>query len=471
MTPLFTLALLAASIGVALAQSPTYSISGTVYDYMGFPGLPATFVVTGPDGQPVPFDVEGSYIITLSGPPGQYVVTPSLSGSGFSPPNYPVWLDSENPNASGVDFFQYLLTIFGTATDTSGNPLPGVSIDITWVDRHGHQMWAGASTDANGYYGAVIPDWAFPNVFTVTPSRTGFVFQPPSTDVFLWDITSQASADFQGERVSFSVSGRAVDGSTGAALPGATLTLLGRLGDRYTTTTDAGGNFAFTSLQPGAFAAFPSLMGYHWLPSYASVYLHNQDVGGMVFTGYSDAAPAIYRISGKAIDGSTGAGLAGATMTLQGRLGDLHTALTDAAGNFVFTNLKAQAYGLTPSMAGYSWVPRAASVYLYGHDVGGLLLTGYSDAAPAIYRISGKAVDGSTGTALAGATMTLIGRLGDRHTTTTDAGGNFTFTNLKAQAYGLRPSMAGYNWWPAAISVYLYGHDVSGLKFTGHPVP
>ncbi len=74
-----------------------------------------------------------------------------------------------------------------------------------------------------------------------------------------------------------------------------------------------------------------------------------------------------YLISGTITSGGTA--LAGVTVTLSGQA--TGTTTTDANGNYSFGSLSSGTYGLTPSLAGYIFVPLSRPAYLYGFNAVG----------------------------------------------------------------------------------------------------
>jgi len=79
------------------------------------------------------------------------------------------------------------------------------------------------------------------------------------------------------------------------------------------------------------------------------------------------------------------------------------------------------------------------------------------------YSISGKVT--SAGAPLSGVTLTLSGTPGK--TTTTNVGGDYTFTVGGNGNYTVTPSKAGYTFTPANRSVTVNGTDISAQDFTG----
>jgi hypothetical protein len=135
-----------------------------------------------------------------------------------------------------------------------------------------------------------------------------------------------------------------------------------------------------------------------------------------------------YGISGRVAD-DTGAGADGVTVTVTGSV--TTSALTDAQGNYSFTNLPAGGnYTVTPSKAAFTFTPASQTFNaLSSHQT--------ADFTIRIYRITGRITD-ATGAATAGVTVSLTGT--QTATTLTDSLGNYSFANLAVGNYTVTPS-------------------------------
>ena len=89
-------------------------------------------------------------------------------------------------------------------------------------------------------------------------------------------------------------------------------------------------------------------------------------------------------------------------------------------------------------------------------------LAGCSNSSPS-QSVSGQVTAG--GSALPGVTMTLSGNA--VFTTTTDAGGNYSFNDVEEGTYTLTPLFTGTTFTPANRAVYLFGMDATGFNFDG----
>ncbi|MDD2943321.1 MAG: carboxypeptidase-like regulatory domain-containing protein, partial [bacterium] len=159
--------------------------------------------------------------------------------------------------------------------------------------------------------------------------------------------------------------------------------------------------------------------------------------------------PFIYSISGTLTSGGTP--LAG--VTVDG--GSLGSVVTDAMGNYVFSNVaKHTSYTLTPTLAGYTFVPASISGVV-GEDT----VHNFTDSAVSTFSIMGTVVNDTV--PLAGVTI-YGGALGQ---TTTDGSGIFSFTGIApGTTYRIYPEIDGYTFLPMEASGVLSAD--ANLSFT-----
>jgi alpha-tubulin suppressor-like RCC1 family protein len=87
----------------------------------------------------------------------------------------------------------------------------------------------------------------------------------------------------------------------------------------------------------------------------------------LAFSGCGSSGELTWSVSGTVLSG--GAPLAGVTVTLSGPSSGVYT--TDSNGNYSFGGLATGAYTVTPSLAGYTFVPTSRPAYLYGNNADG----------------------------------------------------------------------------------------------------
>ena len=403
-------------VDVVLSTGPqTYNISGTI---SGPGGNGATVTLGGASTGSTTADASGNYTFTGLAGSSSYTVTPGKSGYVYSPISQNVTIGSAN--ATGVNFTSVAQTfsLSGTISGNGGNgatvTLSGTASATATADTSGNYSFAGL---ANGSY-------------TVTPTKSGFVFTPVSQNATVSGANVTA-VNFTSAQT-FSISGT-VSGSGGI---GTTLTLSGA--SSATTTADASGNYTFSGLLDGAsYTVTPSKTGLTFTPVNQAVTISGANATGVNFTAVGNT----FNISGTI----SGAGGGGATVTLSGLSAATTTA--DASGNYTFTGLVNGGYTVTPSKSGFVFTPASQNVTLSGANQTGVNFT----SAAQTYTISGT-ISGAGGNA---ATVSLTGAA--TSTTTADASGNYSFTGLANGSYTVTPSKAGYNFTPAAQNVTVSG--------------
>lgn len=174
------------------------------------------------------------------------------------------------------------------------------------------------------------------------------------------------------------------------------------------------------------------------------------------------------RLSGR-VTTNSGGGFPGAVVTLSGAQSAI--TVTNADGNYSFLNLSAVgSYTVTASRDNYTFSPPAQTfTNLFGNP------TANFTATLSNFTISGQVADGNN--PLSGVTVSLSGS--QSATTTTDAGGNYSFTVPAGGYYQITPSAQYYTFSPPSLAVTnLSGKQVfnfktsdlfSVLEFNGSP--
>jgi hypothetical protein len=165
-----------------------------------------------------------------------------------------------------------------------------------------------------------------------------------------------------------------------------------------------------------------------------------------------------YAIGGRIMVGTNG--LAAVTVTLSGST--TGATQTDASGNYSFSVSAGGTYTVTPSKA------------FYGFDVSSQTFanitsnqTANFNATLLTYTLSGRVTQGGVG--LSGVTVTLSsGMVG---TVTTDAQGNYSFSNLTGgSSVVVTPTRANYTFNPPSQAINIDG-ERAGINFEAVPVP
>jgi hypothetical protein len=185
------------------------------------------------------------------------------------------------------------------------------------------------------------------------------------------------------------------------------------------TTTDANGNYTFSGLQGGSYTVTPAMAKLKFTPPTRFINKLTQDWSADFSA--SDQI-AVYKISGRVMDASQP--LAGIKVLLEGS--KLTSTTTNANGNYTFSDLRAGgSYTVTPATSKRRFTPPSRFINKltqdWSADFSGL-------GQIAVYKISGRVMDESQ--PLAGVKVRLEGS--KLTSTTTDANGNYTFSDLRA---------------------------------------
>jgi hypothetical protein len=198
-------------------------------------------------------DNSGTFTIPNS-PSATYQLVPYSTGFLYSPATNTFTVP---PAATNVVFgiTQYGAVVGNVLQD--GLPLSNVTISVTAA---GTNIFRVSNTN-----GAFLIDGLLAATYTVTPSRSGFGFSPPSRSVTI-GIGVTAGADFAAAPTP-TLFGRVLDGiNPGAGIFGAMISVGAR-----TTTTDAEGNYLVGGLPSGIALVVPTLAGHLFVPTNASV--------------------------------------------------------------------------------------------------------------------------------------------------------------------------------------------------------
>ncbi|MGB0383793.1 MAG: SdrD B-like domain-containing protein [Ardenticatenaceae bacterium] len=443
---------------------------------------PAGFTVTETDPQhddPIPgeesmFGWFGNSAISSSGTikiTGVYNAEPCAAGDmehvAFRYDSHP------DPNPGGEDVGNLETSVITTLSCT----LPGTVRGTVFDDVNGNQVLdageAGISgveillastapqrsttTDANGNY-------EFNNVppgphTVVETDPSGYLSTTPNSVAVLVFESQTATANF-GDWQAGSVRGTVIDDTNGNGSPdggesgiaGVSITLSGGSSD-VTTTTDADGNYDFANVTPGDYTVIESDPdGYRsTTPNQVPVTVLS---AGEVVVDFADQEelPGTVRgvvfndLNGNRVQDGGETGIPDVTITLSN--GSSNTVTTDANGNYEFTEVEPGDYTVTaPVLAGSSsTTPRTVTVVVAsgGNPTANF---GYQPAG----RISGTAFEDANGNGtqdggeagIANVSITLDGQ--DR-STTTDANGNYEFTNVDEGNYTVTANpVSGYS--------------------------
>jgi hypothetical protein len=321
----------------------------------------------------------------------------------------------------------------------SGAIADGITITLT-----GAATTSTKTTDTNGNYS--FSDIANGS-YTVTPSLTGYTFNPVSSAVVVSgaNVTNTNFVATTASGTTYSISGTV----TGAVQANVFIILSGSTTGM--TITDANGNYIFSGLANGSYTVTPSYTGCIFTPNYNNITLIGADSPGNNFISVA-VAPTTYGISGAV----SGAHINGVTITLTGAATTSTT--TDKNGNYSFSDLANGNYTVTPSYTGYTFTFSNMAVKVNGASVTNTNFVATASSG-STYSIFGTV----TGAVQAGVLITLSGSTAG--TTFTNASGNYSFSDILNGTYAVTPSLTGYTFTPSSASVTVSGTNVTATTF------
>jgi hypothetical protein len=295
-------------------------------------------------------------------------------------------------------------TVTGKVTNTSGAPILGASVTLGGN---------GAITGADGAYTLQGPAGSA----TLTAALAGY--QNASEAVTVTAGGSLQATTLQLQPVSpGNITGNVVNGSA-AGLAGVAINAHG-----LSTLTAADGSYALNNLPAGQTTIAASLTGFQ--SGSATV---------TVVAAATTAVPTITLASGSGtitgtVKNSSGAAIAGASVGFGGG-----TATTNASGVYTLAGVPVGTVQLVASASGFQSVTQSVTV------TGGATATANFTLAAATGggTVTGKVTNISNGAVLAGATVSWSGG-----STTSNASGIYTLTNVAAGSRSITAAKTGY---------------------------
>ena len=470
-------------------DAPTYTISGTITGAAG-----TNVSLSGAATATMLTDGLGNYSFNRLGN-GSYVVTPSGSGFTFSPVNLGVTITGANQAA--VNFNAQLvppspLTI--DVTVSTDRTSPGTSVVTpAFSTAAGNELLlamvgadvsssAGTNNSVTSVTGAGLT-WVLVQR-TNTQRGTAEIWRAfataPLTNVTVTanltfsNVSSITVMSFRGVNTS-GTNGSGAIGNTGTGsgatgVPTASLVTLGSnslvvgVGEDWNAapSVTAGTNQAVVhQLAVPNLATFWAQRQNATTPTIGTTVTMNDTVPTNhqfnfaiceIIPGVS-GPPVTYSLSGII---TPSAGGVGATVSLTGTASASTT--TNSSGAYAFSGLANGPYTVTPSNAGYVFLPANHAVTINGSSV----TTGADfTAVPAGQTFS---ISGTVTSAASGALMTLTGAAST--TAVADGSGNYSFSGLVSGGYTVTPSKNGFNFAPPFQSVTVTNASISGVNFT-----
>ena len=287
--------------------------------------------------------------------------------------------------------------------------------------------------------------------YTVTPSKTGFLFTPANQAVTLTS-SNVSNLTFTATAV-FSVAGSITPSASGS---GSLMTLAQGSSTIATVPADASGNYVFNNVPTGSYTVTPTKSGFNFNPSSQAVTVTGANVSGINFT----ASAPTFTVSGSITPASAGGG---ATVNLSQGSTTVATATADAnTGGFTFTGIVNGTYTVTPIKSGFGFTPASRSVTVNGSNVTSVTFT-----AAQGFTISGNIGPVGSGS---GSSVTLTQGSTTVATSVADASGNYSFSGVVNGTYSVIPSRTGFTFAPVSQTITVNGAPVSGVNFTAQAI-
>ena len=355
----------------------------------------------------------------------------------------------------------------GSWTETDGDNAPSVYLTAlamrsVWFYRQIYNVsqnltnatsWLLAQTDANGNWAApflsaealiaIAP--TLENRSSIQASLQALQSQQLSDGSFDDDAYTTALAlrallyASQPDPDQTSLQGKVIDGQTGNALSGVTVTLT-QSSQTYTATTASDGTFDFTNIAPGSYSIQIADSGFGTIISTTQAGT-GQDVnlGSVSLTpGTSSGGSTSATVYGTVTDASSGNPIAGATIAI----GSLSTT-TAANGAYEIANIPTGTVSFSANATGYLTAAGSASLSAGSTTIFSPRLEttngGGSSNGTGTGTVQGVVTDASTGNGIAGATVG-VGALN----TTTAATGSYVLSGVPAGSVSVTVSAAGY---------------------------
>lgn len=213
------------------------------------------------------------------------------------------------------------------------------------------------------------------------------------------------------------ITGTVKNSATSAAISGASVSYSGG-----STTTNAGGGYTLANVSPGEIVVKAQAAGFATAEQTVQV-----NAGATVTVNFALAPPG--SVLGRVTDSVTGLAIAGATVTAANG----SSTLTNSTGDYAFTDIAPGQVVFSFAATGYYSLERTLTI------VSGAIANGDTALTPLDPRILGEVRDVVSDQTIAGATVAYSGG-----TTTTDAIGRYTFTNVVPGTYAVTASASGY---------------------------
>ncbi len=361
----------------------------------------------------------------------------------------------------------------------AGEPVPGDT--ATGISTGTSLSWTeGENTISNDVYFGTSTSPAFQgnqaansfNPGTLENSTTYFwrideVNGPYTTTGPLWSFTTAAAPTFHisginvqniaanGKGRSFGRATITVTGTAGGAGVAVSGTFSGGWSGTRSGTTNSSGVLVLETPTVKSAGNFDFCVD----TASRSGWIHDQQASGSLLCNPPPAATG--SISGMVTDADGGAPIQGASVSADSGQSDI----TDASGNYTLTGVPIGSRTLTATAAGFDpATPQATTVTDGGNSIVSFALT--ATPIPTTGSITGVVTDSNGGAPIQGASVSVD----SGQSATTDAGGNYTLTNVPTGSRTVSASAAGYEpVTPQSTTVTDGGTSVVNFSLTATP--
>lgn len=398
-----------------------HGISGLITDVDGAGIAGVTVTLSGTQNATITTGVNGNYSFPDLPASGNYTVSLQKTSYTFSPASQTI---SEMDADKSVNFTGTFVTysISGVLVSVNNSRLAGITVNLS-----GSQSGTTTTDNTGNFYFEALPS---EGNYTVAPTLTGYLFTPVSHTFN--NLAANQYQSYQANFTTHSVSGRVTDAVSGAGLSGALVAFTGFTSGA--TITDANGNYNCELPTGGSYTLTAAKTHYTFAqPTKTFTNLvANQ-------TANFSANLNHHSITGRATT-STGAALAGVTVTLSGSQSSVAT--TDSNGGYAFASLPGGGnYTLALSKTSYSWSPQSLAV----NDLSSNQTMNFTGTFVS-HDIKGRVTENGVG--LSGVSVALSGS--QSSTASTDSTGNYSFTVPSEGNYTVTTSKLHYTFNPAS---------------------
>jgi hypothetical protein len=408
--------------------SAAFGISGQILTGAGAALSNVTVKLTGTQSATTNTDVNGNYSFPNVQPQGNFTITPTLTGYGFTPPSMSF---SNLASSQTANFTATTYSVGGQITSAfSGLPFSGVYVNLSGSQANF------AITDANGNYN--FPNLAPGGTYTFTPSKPGFAITPQT----LTNLSGNQTLNFTASTCV--ISGYVMD-NYGFGVGIAIVRLSGS--QTGTVFTDYQGAYSFNVPPGGTYTVSVSYPGLTFNPS-------SQTFANLTTDQRLDFIVPPNLISGRMTDPNGNPSINVPVCYSGSQSGCVQT---DINGNYHINVSPGGTYTVTPTASYLAFIPTSQTF--------ADLTTNQTADFTALDQnsISGK-LQSANHIGIGGVTVTLTGT--QTATTQTDSGGRYYFQNLaQGGNYWVTPVTTDYTFTPASRSfVNCWGYNCGGSQ-------